>query len=210
MSNESGGRRLPLVVEQGLASTRLARARLASDFSLAVGLDNTTCRKGCVHCCTYPVVISLWEGIALYQGLKASGLWKSQLKHDLEHHSKLTFGTAPEVWLLSSIPCPLLVDNLCSAYDQRPLRCRVTASTRNPDFCRSVYFNEGTFEDNSKPLWDFAVVEEKAARSSREQVRGMAQRVPVSTAVLVGYEIVEERIRLEEVPASLLRLWGSS
>lgn len=209
LSNEVGARRrLPLVVEQGLASTRLAKAALAEAFILKVGIDNTTCRKGCAHCCYYPLTLSLWEGITVYQGLKATGSWTSEIKQRLEHHSSLTFGTAPEVWLLSSIPCPLLEDNLCIAHDHRPFRCRVTASSRDPDLCRPVRFGPDTFEDNRWEDTEFRAVEAAAARDCRDYVRGLDERVPLSTAVLVGYGVVEETIPLDDVPRTLLQMLG--
>lgn len=211
LSNDAGARRrLPLVVEQGLASTRLAKAALSESFVLKIGIDNTTCRKGCAYCCYYPLTISLWEGVTVYQGLKADGLWTSELRQELERHSSLTFGTAPEVWLLSSIPCPLLVGNLCAAHDHRPFRCRVTASSRDPELCRPVHYQPLTFEDNRWEDAEFRAVEESAARDCRDYVRGMEERVPLSTAVLVGHRMVEETIPLEEVPLTLLKLLGGS
>jgi Fe-S-cluster containining protein len=206
LSNEGARRRLPLVVEQGLASTRLAKAALSESFALKVGLDNTTCRQGCAHCCYYPVTISLWEGITVYLGLKADGLWTSELRQRCERHTSLTFGTAPEVWLLASIPCPLLADNLCISHDHRPLRCRMTASSQDPELCRPVHFNSLTFEDNRWEDTEFRAIEARAARDSRDHVRGMDERVPLSTAILMGHRIVEEIIPLEEVPITLMRL----
>lgn len=211
-SSSSGTRvhRLPIVVERGLASTRLANASLSSAFALKVGLDDTTCRKGCTHCCSYPLTISLWEGLSLYQALKARGLWRSSLKDELDRHSSLTFGTAPEVWMLAGIACPLLAGELCIAYEHRPFRCRVTVSRRDPDLCRPVHFGQGTFVDNQLEASDFEAVERQASRASREHVRGMEQRVPLSTAVLVGHQIAEGLITLEAVPVTLLRLLGKS
>lgn len=205
-SNDGVRRRLPLVVEQGLASTRLAKAVLSESFALKVGLDNTTCRKGCAHCCHYPVTISLWEGITVYQGLKAEGLWTSEFRQRCEKHSHLTFGTAPEIWLLASIPCPLLTDNLCVAHVHRPLRCRMTASSRDPSLCRPVNFNALTFEDNRWEDNEFREIEGRAARDCRDQVRSLDERVPLSTAVLMGHQIVEQLVPLEEVPIALLEL----
>lgn len=203
-------RHLPLAVGQGLASTRLAKHRLADSFTARIGLDNTTCRKGCQHCCHYPLSISVWEGLSLYQALKEEGLWRPPLKLALERHSALTFGTAPEVWLLAGIPCPLLFEGTCSSYPHRPLRCRVTVSTRDPDLCRAVYFGPHTFESNQEELSEFETVEQRAGKASRDFVRGMDQHVPLSTAVLIGHQIAEEEIALEEVPRTLLSFLGQA
>ena len=207
--NEVGARRrLPLVMEQGIASTRLAKASISESFALEVGLDSTTCRKGCAHCCHYPVTISLWEGLALYQGLKADGLWTSQLREQVERHSSLSFGTAPEVWLLASLPCPLLAGNLCIGYDHRPLRCRLTVSNHDPEYCRPVHFDAQTFVNTERESDEFRAIEHSAARECRDEVRGVDEHVPVSTALLVSHRIIEGRISLREVPLTLLRLLG--
>lgn len=199
-----------MVVEQGLASTSLAKSRLSDSFALKLGLDDITCRRGCSHCCYYPVTISIWEGVSLYRALKREGIWKRQFKASLEHHARLTFGTAPETWLMAGIPCPLLVDGMCSAYASRPFRCRVTTSTKDPDRCRSVYFGPETFESNQMESAEFAGVERRASRASRDHCRGLDARVPLSVAVLVGYQIVEEVIQLDEVTLTLLRMLGQS
>lgn len=199
-------KRLPIVVEQGLATTRLARERLGNAFVLRVGLDRLTCRRGCTHCCHYPLTISLSEGLLLYRALKERDQWHAQLKRDLERHSGLTFGTAPEAWLLAEIPCPLLVEQRCSAYEQRPFRCRTTVSTRDPDLCRTVYFAAHTFEDARVERVEFEATEIRSAKAIREHIRGLEQHVPLSTAVLVGHQIDEGLLAPEDLPQALLRL----
>lgn len=201
-------RRLPLVVEQGLASTRLSKVRLADAIALRVGIENITCHKGCHHCCHYPLTISLWEGILVYRVLRRDGLWRPPLKAALERHARLTFGTAPEIWLMAGIPCPLLEDARCSVYASRPFRCRVTVSTRDPDLCRPVHFGPGTFEDVTPETTEFHNLEHRISRASRDHVRGLHERVPLSVAILVGFKLVEELIDLDEIALTLLRMLG--
>jgi len=203
-------RRLPLVVEQGLASIRLAKTRLAHTLSQRVGIENITCHRGCTHCCHYPVTVSLWEGISLYRALQREGLWRAQLKANLEHHAGLTFGTAPEVWLMAGIACPLLDGALCSVYASRPFRCRSTVSTRDPDLCRPVHFGRETFEDVARESMEFDGLERRASRASRDHVRGLDEHVPLSVAVLIGYQLVEEQIELDEIALTLLRMLNRS
>lgn len=197
-------------MEQGLASCRLAKSRLAVSFAMKVGLENITCHKGCNHCCHYPVTISIWEGISLYRVLQQDGLWRSQLKTSLERHAHLTFGAAPEIWLMAAIPCPLLVDGLCSVYYSRPFRCRVTSSTKDPDMCRSVYFGPETFENTQRETAEFSEAERRASKASRDHVRGLDEHVPLSVAILLGCQIVEEEIQLEEIPLTLLKMLSRS
>jgi Fe-S-cluster containining protein len=189
---------------------RLAKTRLADSLLQRVGIENITCHKGCTHCCYYPVTISLWEGISLYRVLQREGLWRAQLKTGLEHHAGLTFGTAPEVWLMAGIACPLLDGALCSVYGSRPFRCRSTVSTRDPELCRSVYFGRGTFEDTAHESAEFDRLEHRASRASRDHVRGLEEHVPLSVAVLIGYQLVEEQIELDEIALTLLRMLNRS
>lgn len=171
-----------------------------------VGWDGVTCRKGCTHCCHYPLAISLWEGISIYQALKEEGQWRPPLKASLEHHSGQTLGASAEIWLLAAIPCPLLADGMCTVYAHRPFRCRVTTSSRNPDLCRPASFGPDTFIDNQPERLEFALVEQRAAKTSRDHVRAMNQQLPVSTAVLLAQQLVEGIIPLAQIPSTLLRL----
>jgi Fe-S-cluster containining protein len=210
LSSEGSVRRLPLVVEQGLASTRLAKTRLGDALAQRVGIENITCHRGCSHCCHYPMAISLFEGMSLYRALLRDGLWRQQLKASLEHHAGLTFGTAPEIWLMASIPCPLLAGGLCSVYSSRPFRCRATLSTKDPDLCRPAYFGRDTFEDVASETTEFDGHEQQASRASRDHARGLHERVPLSVAVLIGRQLVEEEIGFDEVALTLLRMLSRS
>lgn len=206
MSSERPVRRLPLAVEQGVASTRLAKSRLTDAMALRIGIENITCHRGCNHCCSYPVTISLFEGISLYRTLVRDGTWRPALKASLERHAGLTFGTAPEIWLMAGIPCPLLDGSLCSVYASRPFRCRATFSIRDPDLCRPVYFGPGTFEDVEAESREFDALEQKMSRASRDHARGLHERVPLSVAVLVGQQLVDELIGFDEVALTLLKM----
>lgn len=195
-------RRLSIVLEQGLGAVRLHRTRAADAFLLRTGLDETTCRMGCTHCCHYPVRISILEGIVLYRALQSKNLWDSNLKHALEKHSKRTFEVAPEVWLLAGIACPLLSEGQCTAYDARPFTCRMTLSTRDPDLCRSVYFNSGTFVEHRDESVAFEHVLRSASKNA--QSRLLQEAVPISTAILLGRHVVECGVESEDLDRSLL------
>lgn len=210
LSNESGVRRLPLAIEKGLAAARLAKSRLTDGFVQDVGVENVTCHKRCTHCCHYPVTISLWEGISLYRALQREGLWRATLKASLERHAGLTFGTAPEIWLMSEIPCPLLADGLCIIYSNRPFRCRATLSTQDPDLCRPAYFGPATFADSSQVTSEFEAVEQRSARASRDDARGLDAHVPLSVAVLVAHQLIEGIIELDEIALTFLRILSRS
>ena len=191
-------RRLPLVIEQAQARIRSSRTSLTEGLRSKVGRDNVTCRKGCAHCCSYPIYISLLEGILLYRGLRNAGLWRSKLEKALESHSNLTSGLAPEVWLTADIACPLLDENrLCLAYDDRPFLCRATLSVGNPDDCRGVRFSETSFVPRQEEAIEFR----KVVSSLKDQYdsRLLHHATPISTAVLLGRLIMEETSEADDL-----------
>lgn len=131
-------RRLPVLIEKSVAELQAHRIGLAKDFELQVlaGDEGTTCQKGCHSCCYHPVVISLFEGIAVYQQLAESHVWTAALRKRFEQVAQKTWNLSAEVWLLSMIGCPLLSDRgECSAYEARPLACKITYAVGDPYYC---------------------------------------------------------------------------
>ena len=133
--------RLPLLVERTVANIHALRLQVAIDHQRVVNNTTsdahsaTTCTKGCSNCCHHPFFISIVEGILLYRHLATRGLWVPSLQKRLRETRDRTLGTAYDVWLKSNIPCSLLEDNLCLAYEARPLNCRMTYAISNPQFC---------------------------------------------------------------------------
>lgn len=190
-------RHLPVVVEQGLGTLRISRTRATTTLFHRIGMDAVTCRKGCDHCCHYPVRISILEGILLYRELQRLQLWNGKLKLALELHSKQTYELAPEVWLLANIACPLLVDHQCSAHGARPFVCRMTVSVGDPDLCKPAQFGRGSFVAHPGESAAYGIEVQSAARSA--QSRLLHHSVPISTAVLLGHHVVESEVSLEDI-----------
>jgi Fe-S-cluster containining protein len=195
-------RHLPIVVEQGLATIRINRTRAATQLFYRIGMDAVTCRKGCNHCCYYPVRISIFEGVLLYRELQTNQLWNGSLKLALERHSKQTYELASEVWLMSNIPCPLLSDNRCTAYGARPFVCRMTVSVGDPDRCRPAQFSTDSFVQHSAEAAAFNDEVFWAARSA--QSRLMHLPLPISTAVLLGRYVVESGVGIDDLDRSVV------
>lgn len=197
-----GKRHLPVVVEQGLGRLRINRTRATTSLFHRIGMDAVTCRKGCDHCCHYPVRVSIFEGILLYRELQRLQLWNGRLKQALERHSRQTYELAPEVWLLADIPCPLLAEHQCTAHGARPFVCRMTVSVGDPDLCRPAQFGRGSFVAHPDESSGYGVEVQSAARSA--QSRLLHQQVPISTAVLLGHHVVENGVGVEDIDRVIL------
>jgi Fe-S-cluster containining protein len=143
-----------------------------------------SCTKGCTHCCYYPVTISLLEGSRLYTALVEAGRWTPSMRRKCEELSKRLIALAPQVWLLSMTPCPLLnAEGACMVYDERPLHCRTAFSVDDPDLCHPHRTRDGSgILPKTDPLNELAVVEEV------ELKRLGAKRilVPIATALVVA------------------------
>ena len=193
--------KLPVVAQAQI--NRLERAK-KFDAELQIELNEvktrTTCSKGCSHCCYHPRLISILEGISLYRSLYKHHLWSSVLKKQLEDHQTKTWNLAPEVWLLSTIGCPLLQDGMCVAYEARPLSCRICYSTGDPYLCHPLRLTEGSgIVNRAAAMEEHMEAEQRLLR--RFKLRNIP--LPISSAVLLGERIDKGDIRLEDFTTSL-------
>jgi Fe-S-cluster containining protein len=191
-------RNLPVLVERSISEAAAGRRLVAFDFEKrARQMGEITCRKGCSHCCYHPLMISVLEGIELYRGLVAQGVW-SKLRPAIVEHQDATWGLSLEVWLLSMRPCPLLKDDLCSAYDVRPMSCRITVSVGDPHLCHphrldggsGILPKKGSFEATRK--FEDGLLRMHGLKSSL---------IPMSAAVLLGEQIDKGELELGEAYA---------
>ena len=97
------------------------------------------CRAGCSHCCYMRVQVTAPEVIFLIQFIRETftEVKLQQLISRLQETDGTTHGMSEEERGESGIPCPLLVDNHCSAYEVRPLECRGYVSM-SVDACREA------------------------------------------------------------------------
>jgi len=171
---------------QAVRQLRAERSKVTVDFRLKVLKEGrVSCKKGCNHCCHYPLYISLLEGLLIYQGLHEEGLWTTRLRTKFQEAARATWGQSVAVWMLSNRPCPLLGDDgLCRSYDNRPTHCRATFSRGNPRDCHPHRFNESTLVSRAEVL-------EMMASEKRLMKRfGSAQAYfPMACAVLLGEKI---------------------
>lgn len=76
------------------------------------------CRKGCAHCCVQPIAITGLELFFLARTLRERDSVKAALA-DIGRRIQAT----PKSQRLFNLRCPMLVDNACSVYGERPLSC---------------------------------------------------------------------------------------
>ena len=204
--------RLPLVTELAVREASASRQLIAEDFERQVrtelvdGKKAITCQKGCHHCCHYPVVVSVLEGVSLFRWLFDQGLWRRQLQEAFREAHRRVWGLSPSVWMLSMTPCPLLTaEGLCGAYEARPFMCRTTVSTADPYHCHPHRFEEGLAGFVNRRAADATLqeVENRLLKSAKLTLL----RLPISTAVLMGERLCKNGIDPEEVGEELFEEW---
>jgi len=127
-------------------------ARLVSDLSRrsdtqieailarAQGLPLPVCTKGCAYCCHQSVEVLPTEAINIAHNIRTK-LAADALAHTREKLAKLderTRNMGTRARAAARLPCALLVGNLCSIYEARPLSCRSVYSF-DADKCRKSF-----------------------------------------------------------------------
>lgn len=202
-------RKLPVLVERSVRDIETLRTALASKFEMKVRTDVAeqnraiTCTPGCASCCYHPVMISVLEAIPMYRWLQTRGKWTDKLKAKLKDAADKQYGTAFEVWLFSLIPCPLLDEqNLCSAYEARPLICRAYYAVSDPDFCHPHRLGQGTEIVDRTSVTD-PFHERQAEILKQHRVRFSA--MPIGTALLYAERVCTGEMGLDSVDAELVK-----
>lgn len=201
-------RRLPILVERSAAQAHAETLQIARDYeALVYGTGGVSCVRGCHHCCYFPVIISVWEGIALYQWLVSHRLWTPKLRESFEETKTKTWDLAAEIWLLSMIPCPLLKDNECSAYEARPLFCRTVFSRGDPYHCHPHRLGAGQagILSREETIDQLRTVETRILKKHRQKL----VLLPLAAAVLLGEQICKGKIELEEMNMALFEEWSA-
>ena len=202
-------RRLPLIVEQSLASVRHTRSQLAESFERELRMaaneakTSITCREGCSNCCYHPVHITALEGALLYRYLADNGRWTPSVQERIRAHAERTRDLPYEVWFLSVIPCPLLDEKTkkCTAYKGRPFFCRATFALGDPDLCHPHKIEETEMVPRDRMVAAFHNEQAKVMR--KHQLTTII--MPLSVAVLMGEKIVNGTIDLEQADVEVLR-----
>jgi len=189
-------RQLPIMVERAVAEVKALQTEVGADFEGRVRQERAvSCKIGCSNCCHHPFLITLPEGLLLYRWLAAHGRWTPSLRKRVEQTRDKTLGLAFRVWLLSNIPCPLLEDRKCVAYDARPLHCRATFSRGAPEMCHPHELGSGT---GLVPNTEVIVGYNSQVRALFKRIGIPGALMPLAEAVLLGEAIDSGQIEIED------------
>ncbi|WP_430827478.1 YkgJ family cysteine cluster protein [Chryseobacterium indologenes] len=112
---------------------------------------NSCCTTGCAHCCYQLIEVFDFEKQSIKNAVsKLDDETKQTIKENLESWFVFFNRNAPDNKVLDAQDllqnfhflhplnkhgCPLLVNNLCSIYNSRPLACRIHVVESNPSEC---------------------------------------------------------------------------
>lgn len=116
----------------------------ATSESMANEKIKPCCSKGCSTCCSEAMMADKEEARYIIEGLSGKQIeeLKVKVKAWMEQFKPYQFAEVRDglingyVYLESDIKCPLLVGNLCGAYERRPMGCRSYFAAGNPENCK--------------------------------------------------------------------------
>lgn len=123
-------------------------------------LKDVSCKPGCSSCCSRMVYLSVAEASVIQDYLVNSRKWE-EVKANCKKLVQLAKDTDHESWFKMNIPCPILKNKLCMAYEVRPPSCSIHYVESDPRSCDpwSTYSGEyrktnmgSIYEDFSKKL----------------------------------------------------------
>lgn len=89
------------------------------------------CSKGCNYCCHGFVGVVPPEAFRIAEAIR-DGRARGIDARTARDKAQPIIGIEPAARVGRKLPCPLLVDGMCSVYEQRPLVCRQTTSLSLP------------------------------------------------------------------------------
>ena len=135
---------------------------LKNQIDILISNQKNCCEIGCSFCCYQTVEIAEIEVQTLKKSIEGlnretkvkiaenlNTYWDFYNKHistDQIQHLKDVNKTFLKLPLSEKTKCPLLIDNMCSIYSDRPLTCRTQIVESKPELCE-----KDAFRDASKP-----------------------------------------------------------
>ncbi len=147
------------------------------------------CKKGCEYCCHQPVFALEYEMQYLNSFIKErfSDKRQNEIGEKADENRFNLIDLDKTQILNSKQPCPLLKNGTCSAYEARPMACRIYLST---DVNSCI-----TFYDKPKDKSSFPALLDFPMRAGRMMNEGF--KAALKTKVLVMKEFrIDEKIKL--------------
>jgi Fe-S-cluster containining protein len=107
---------------------------------IAHGKVKLACQRGCAYCCHLRVQIRPHDAFVLSEHVqtKFDAERRARLIVRIEENLKRIAPLTPEQHMRANIPCALLDEGMCSAYEARPATCRKYYSV-SVDTCRNAH-----------------------------------------------------------------------
>jgi Fe-S-cluster containining protein len=139
-----------------------------------------TCHKGCAHCCHFYMHANIQECEAIvYYLYNNESVFETYIKNYIDWRQKLSqngdifkncarlwyekrvagagqkeedaFGAESNRYRDQGLPCPFLIDGVCSIYEVRPYMCAGTVSSSPSQWCAKGSFNTPTIYKTQTP-----------------------------------------------------------
>lgn len=123
-------RRLPVIRDQ--IDTAYHVVRVENDLGMKVA-----CKKGCAHCCSQMVTVTMPEAIGIYLSIADNRWLLGNVAHWADTQATLIMrGMTSRQWFRTGQRCMFLTeDNSCAVYQERPFVCRTLMALETADNC---------------------------------------------------------------------------
>ncbi|MBL8750118.1 MAG: YkgJ family cysteine cluster protein [Planctomycetes bacterium] len=128
------------------ARARAVHAAIAPLLRDTEAAAASACRKGCAHCCHFPVGVTFPEAMLLAAAVRAEGEGAAGFVTASARYAGSTWRA------LVGRPCPFLRAGECAVHDVRPVPCRALASS-DADACARGLGGRGAVPVDSEALW---------------------------------------------------------
>lgn len=134
-------------------------------------VDNLTknikncCTKGCSFCCSQMIEVYDFEKFEIQEAIiKLDKDKKNKIKDNLDNWLDFFNSNTPDNKILDEFDtiknfmnisktktanCPLLIDNICSIYEHRPITCRIHSVKDSPEKCENDPHRSSSLESNN-------------------------------------------------------------
>jgi Fe-S-cluster containining protein len=123
----------------------LAHRLIEKSLTARAPAISIACRNGCAYCCYSFVGVTAPEVFRLAHAVRKSRNPALRMD-DVRARGSALRGLSPAERPGRKLPCPLLLDDLCSVYDERPMVCR-QATSLSLEACVDEFENTGKYAE---------------------------------------------------------------